>query len=269
MTTTARALPVPASASHDEDAVLRELMARAERAGLDWPQFRSLAGARQYRRLHRWVRRLVPPGARVLDWGCGNGHFAWFLTREGFRVTAFSLEPASQAAWLGHPWERFVAGDPKEPVRLPFGDAEFDAVGSVGVLEHVRETGGDEAASLAEIARMLAPGGVFVCVHFPNRGSWIDARARRTPGRHHHEYRYDRADIAGLVRGAGLELLEVARYGVLPRNSLARLPGPLRHSRAFADVWDALDAALALPFGPIAQNWGFVARRSPRAARGA
>lgn len=251
--------PAAPGAAH-EDAVLRELVARARAARLDWPQFLSLAGARQYRQLHRWVRRYVAPGARVLDWGTGNGHFCWFLTHAGYRATAFSLEPRAQAAWLDEPWERFVPGDPAEPVRLPFGDGEFDAVGSVGVLEHVRETGGREDLSLAEIARVLRPGGVFVCVHFPNRGSWIDALARRA-GRHRHEWRYGRADIARLVRGAGLELLEVQRYGLLPRNSLAHLPAGWRDSRVVADAWDALDAALGAVLGPICQNWGFVARK--------
>jgi SAM-dependent methyltransferase len=247
----------------DEDAVLRALMARADAARLDWPQFRSLAGARQYRQLHRWIRAHVAPGGRVLDWGTGNGHFSFFLTHAGYRATAFSLEPRSQAAWLDEPWERFVAGAAAEPVRLPFEDAAFDAVASVGVLEHVRETGGREDRSLAEIARVLRPGGVFVCVHFPNRGSWIDALARRA-GRHRHEWRYTRADITRLAHGAGLELLAVARYGVLPRNTLARLPRAWRDARALADAWDALDRALAVPLGPIAQNWGFVARRPGR-----
>jgi len=245
----------------DEDAVLRELIARAARAELDWPQFRSLAGARQYRRLHRLVWRHVPAGARVLDWGTGNGHFSFFLRREGYVPVGFALEGASQAAWLGEPYERFVPGDAREPVRLPFPDGAFDAVGSIGVLEHVRETAGDEAASLAEIARVLKPGGVFVCFHFPNATSWIDWAASRVPGRHHHVFRYGRDDIVRLAAGANLELLEVQRYGLLPRNSWAKLPQRLRASRAVADLVDGLDAALGAALSPLCQNWAFVARR--------
>ncbi len=249
---------VPAA---DEDAFLRELIERSERTGTWWPQFRSLAGARQYRTLHELVRRWVPPGARALDWGTGNGHFALFLRRHGCHVTGFSLEPQSLAGWLGEPYDRYVQGDPGEPVRLPFEEGSFDAVGSVGVLEHVRETGGSEAGSLAEIARVLRPGGVFVCVHFPNHGSWIDWMARRSPGKHVHDFRYRRSDIVRLVHDAGLELLQVQRYGCLPRNVLARLPAGLRHARALADAWDGLDAALGAALGPICQNWAFAARR--------
>jgi SAM-dependent methyltransferase len=249
------------ASADDEDRVLHELMDRAERGAMTLPQFRSLAGLRQYRRLHRMARRHLPPGARVLDWGTGYGHFSYFLTRAGYRATGFALEGVSGAAWLGEPYERFVGGDPAEPVRLPFADAEFDAVASVGVLEHVRETGGSEAASLAEIVRVLKPGGVFLCYHFPNRTSWIDFAARRVPGKHHHLHRYDRADIGRLTRAAGLELLETARYGILPRNGLARLPAGLRRARWTADLWDGLDAALGAALGPLCQNLAFVARR--------
>jgi SAM-dependent methyltransferase len=244
---------------HD-DRILRELMDRAERGGMGLPQFGSLAGARQYRRLQRMVRRHLPAGARVLDWGTGFGHFSYFLTRAGYRATGYAIEGVSAAAWLDEPYERFVGGSPTDPVRLPFADAEFDAVASIGVLEHVRETGGDESASLAEIARVMRPGGVFLCYHFPNRTSWIDFVSSRVPGKHHHVHRYGRADIERLTRAAGLELLEVARYGFLPRNGLSRLPAGLRRARWTADLWDALDATLGAGFAPLCQNFAFVAR---------
>jgi len=244
-----------------DERILLELMDRAEQRGMRLPQFGSLAGARQYRRLQRMVRCHLPAGARVLDWGTGFGHFSYFLTRAGYRATGYAIEGVSAAAWLSEPYERFVGGSPADPVRLPFADGEFDAVASVGVLEHVRETGGDESASLAEIVRVLRPGGVFLCYHFPNRTSWIDFASSRVPGKHHHAHRYVRADIERLARVAGLELLEVARYGFLPRNVLNRLPAGLRRARWTADLWDALDAALGAALAPLCQNFAFVARR--------
>ncbi len=249
------------AADRDDERILGELLDRAERDGMRIPQFSSLAGARQYRRLLRMVRRHLPAGARVLDWGTGAGHFAYFLTRAGYRATGYTIEGVSAAAWLGEPYERFVVGSPAEPVRLPFADGEFDAVASIGVLEHVRETGGDESASLVEIARVMRPGGVFLCYHFPNRSSWIDFAASLVPDKHHHVHRYARADIERLVRTAGLELVEAARYGALPRNGLRRLPGGLRRSRVFADLWDGADAVLGAVLGPLSQNLAFVARR--------
>lgn len=224
-------------------------------------QFGSLLSAHQYRALYDQVRRHVPEGAEVLDWGAGNGHFSYFLQRSGYRASGFSLLDGAFVRWLPHPQYAFTQGDPADPVRLPFSDASFDGVASVGVLEHVRETGGNEALSLREIARVLRPGGTFLCYHFPNRWSWIDWVARRVPGKHHHEFRYRRGDIAALAAGAGLTLLGVRRYGLLPRNFGYRLPTVLRRSRTLARFWDGLDSLLAVPFSAFAQNYSFVARK--------
>jgi len=208
----------------------------------------------------------LPEGARVLDWGTGNGHFSYYLQRSGYRASGYSLLDGAFLRWLPDPEYAFLRGDEREPVLLPYADSSFDAVASVGVLEHVRETGGREADSLAEISRVLRPGGVFACYHFPNRSSWIDWAARKVPGKHHHEFRFTRADIASLVEGAGLRLLEVRRYGFLPRNVGHRLPGALRRSRALAEAWDRLDAVLAVPFSALCQNYYFVASKPDRPA---
>ncbi|MCC6348635.1 MAG: class I SAM-dependent methyltransferase [Candidatus Eisenbacteria bacterium] len=243
-------------------AILAELAAHA-RAGMpEMLQFGSLASAHQYLPLHRLWRRNVPAGAEVLDWGAGNGHFSYFLVRGGWRATGFSFMPFLYEPWLPKsPAYRYVPGSESEPVKLPFADASFDAVASIGVLEHVRETGGNEPGSLGEIARVLRPGGVFVCWHFPNRWSWIDSIARHVPGKHRHFWRYTRDDIRGLVAGAGLELLETRRYGVIPRNNAHRLLGPARDAAWAADLWDAVDDALSWPLNAVAQNHCFVARR--------
>jgi hypothetical protein len=102
---------------------------------------------------------------------------------------------------------------------------------------------------------------VFLCHHFPNQTSLIDRIARAVPGKHYHEFRYTRADIGRLAGGSGLTLLEVARYGALPRNGLSRLPRTLRDSAWPADAWDALDTLLETLAGPMCQNWRFAARK--------
>ena len=251
-----------AHADAEDRAILAELAAHT-RAGMpEMLQFGSLASAHQYLALYRLWRGHVPAGAEVLDWGAGNGHFSYFLARAGWRATGFSFMPFSYEPWLpkGAPY-RFVPGSDAEPVRLPFGDEWFDAVASIGVLEHVRETGGNEHRSLAEIARVLKPGGTFVCWHFPNQWSWIDGAARQVPGKHRHRYRYTREDVRRLVAGAGLELVMTRRYGLIPRNTVHRLLGPARDAAWAAGLWDAADAALNVPFNAVAQNHCFVARK--------
>jgi len=246
------------------DRSLRELEERARTPrGAALLAFRSTIGAHQYRRLHAWVLEWVPAGAEVLDWGAGNGHFSHFLQRAGYRVTGFSLGSGDFVPNLPGPEAyRFVAGSPDEPTRLPFPDAHFDAVCSVGVLEHVRETGGDELASLCELRRVLRPGGCVLCFHLPNRRSWIERAARRLPEAHRHDWRFDAAQVSQLVAGAGLQLVRLSAYGLLPRNRAAALPELLRRSLWLARLWDRADEGLGRVAGRWAQNWCFVARRS-------
>ena len=247
-----------------DEVLLQELVAIAGNAGRHGlAQFRTLVAAHQYRGLYDLFRKQVPPHAEVLDWGSGNGHFSYFLLRSGYRVCAFALHDEGFEAWAPAGPYRFVPGDPSDPVKLPFADASFDAVSSVGVLEHVRETGGAESLSLGEIARILRPGGIFVCWHLPNRWSWIEAIARRRPGQHHHAYRFTAREIDTLLREAGLEPRWLGRYGFLPRNVWTRGTGLRRlgQSRWVARAWDALDRLCGRCLPVACQNFGVVARK--------
>jgi SAM-dependent methyltransferase len=146
-------------------------------------------------------------------------------------------------------------------VRLPFPDARFDAVFSVGVLEHVFQIGGDERASMAEIRRILKPGGRFLCFHFPNRRGWIEPVAKATgQAPTLHLRKYGREDVEALTAD-GWRLLESGRYNMLPRNQLCRLPRAICDTEAGTRLIDFADRALS-PLSAFAQNWYFVARKA-------
>ncbi len=244
------------------EAIFRELgeLWRTDGSCADLLQFRRLTTAHQYRRLYRLVEANVPEGAAVLDWGAGNGHVSYGLTRMGYEVSGFSFEDFGLRSHLGAGY-RFAQGTPDDPAGLPFAAGSFDAVMSVGVLEHVRETGGDERASLDEIHRVLRPGGVFLCYHLPNRYSLIEALTRRIPSAHSHRFRYTRGDIETLCARSGFELVAAGRYGALPRNLWHRAPARVGNSRIVAGAWDLLDATLGSLLSPWCQNYYFVARR--------
>ena len=99
-----------------------------------------------------WIPR-VPPGARVMDLGCGMGD----------SVDQFG----SAVEWVGVDLERSPEVDLRvrrdaefhtfDGERLPFDDASFDFVYCKQVLEHVRRP----AVLLADVARVLRPGGVL------------------------------------------------------------------------------------------------------------
>jgi SAM-dependent methyltransferase len=244
------------------DPHFRELsgIQKAPGGAPDLLQFRALVTARQYGPFYDAVARRTRTDDAILDWGCGNGHASWTLTRLGWTsLTGFSFEDFPLRARMPEAF-RFVAADAADPVTLPFPDGHFDAVLSVGVLEHVRETGGTESASLREIRRVLRPGGTFICAHLPGRGSWIEAMTRRIPSAYNHPFLYTGEDIRTMVVEAGMELLEQRRYGMLPRNQWARAPRRLRNARWTANVWDRADALLGWAAPGLAQNHLWVAR---------
>ena len=229
-------------------------------------QFRSLATARQYRWPYAIVQSFQSTGGWLLDWGCGNGHFSQFLFLAGHRVECFAFGASCPlVTWLQreHPdWVHYSEGSEQDPISLPYQDGAFDAVASVGVLEHVRETGGNELASLREIHRLLTPAGLFFCFHFPNRYSWIEGMTFLFPSRFHHTYRYTKRDIRALALAAGFDVLWIRRYNVVPRNILGNLAGRWGSSRAVAAFVDTIDSMLNLILNPFAQNYGFVLRKA-------
>ena len=225
--------------------------------------WRARASAHQYRMLFDLLGTHVPSGSRVLDWGSGAGRFSFALLRLGYDVDGFDfVEPPMRPTLAEIGGDRYRFQLAADPATLPYDADTFDAVTSVGVLEHVRDTGGDELESLAEIKRVLRPGGAFVCVHFPNRWSWIDFAARRVPGAHHHEFRYRPSDIRELMARTGFELVSPIRsYGLLPRNRLVALPDAVSETRAGVRAIDLADRLASAALSPLCQNFAFVARR--------
>ena len=103
---------------------------------------------------YRLCAEHLPPG-RVLDLGCGVGHSYQLLAPR--ETVGVDLAPDALA---GQDRETHVA----DMRRLPFADGSFDSVLSVHSLEHVP----DPERVLAEVQRVLAPGGTAIFVT-PNR----------------------------------------------------------------------------------------------------
>lgn len=227
--------------------------------------FDSLVGIRQYYRLYALLEKYGKTGGSMLDWGCGSGHFSLYLACNSYVTHSFGFSyPALIDDEIRSGTICFRAGSSMEPVHLPYETDYFDAVTSVGVLEHVREFGGDELSSLREIERILRPGGVFLCFHFPNRWSWIEKTAQLL-GRWNHRYRFDRKDIDVLFAQTELEVLECRRYGILPRNILAKVfPNSMLTSVRMANVFDFFDNVFSGPLRPFCQNWMVVARKNEK-----
>jgi len=120
----------------------------------------------------RWRRfmadRLPRDGGHVLDVATGTGLVAEALLARGFRVTGLDQSPgmlaAARARFAGRVELVEASAD-----ALPFPDASFDHLTFTYLLRYVDDPGG----TLAELARVVRPGGTVAMVEFGlPRGIW-------------------------------------------------------------------------------------------------
>jgi len=164
-------------------------------------------------RLQRWlydgrVRRmermlgLTSPG-RVLDIGCGPGLLLRAFQASGWTVHGTELD--ARAARRASERVGVVVGD-ADPAQLPWPESHFDAVVMWHVLEHLREP----HCVLAEVARVLRPGGAFL-IATPNFGC-LEARVCRDKWFHldvpRHLHHFTPAVLTAALSGVGLEIAE-------------------------------------------------------------
>jgi SAM-dependent methyltransferase len=192
-----------------------------------------LRGAAQMLEYIAIADRIAADGpGRILDWGCGFGQVSDLLLARGLDVRAMDYRPSEPAG--RRPLERFphiMVDVTDDPVALPYADESFDAVLSLGVLEHVR----DPDASLHELARVLRPRGTLYVYKLPNRFSYLEWIARRAGLYYHGQYPddvvYDRRSARELLERNGFVVSELRHANMLPLTIdhplAARLSRPL------------------------------------------
>jgi ubiquinone/menaquinone biosynthesis C-methylase UbiE len=132
-----------------------------EETGKQLEELYRLRDAVRRRRLVR-AALAAAPGDRVLDVGCGPGFYCAELAEEvGLDGSIVGLDASTQMLSLAErrceDYEN-VALHQADATTLPVADASFDAAVCVQVLEYVA----DVAAVLAELYRVLRPGGRVV-----------------------------------------------------------------------------------------------------------
>jgi demethylmenaquinone methyltransferase/2-methoxy-6-polyprenyl-1,4-benzoquinol methylase len=177
----------------DRISPVYDVMNRVMTAGLD----------RRWRRLT--VDAVVKPGDRVLDACCGTGDLAIGAQAAGGVVTGLDFSPAMlERARRKSSAITWIEGDVLD---LPFPDASFDAA-TVGF--GIRNVA-DLEAGLAELARVLVPGGRLGCLEITQPHGILRP--------------FFRFWFNGVVPLLGKVLPGGAAYSYLPA-SVRRFPGP-------------------------------------------
>lgn len=219
--------------------------------------------------LERYLPRPADGAGRrleLLDAGCGSGGMTRYLERFG-RVTGIDLAPEAVVLAKQRGLKQLAQSSVSA---IPFRDGAFDVVTSFDVLYHLNVD--DDRLALAEIHRVLRPGGVAL-IRLP-AFDWIRGAHDEVV---HTRHRYTRDELCGKLESVGFlverstyanfllfPLAPVKRYLELRNGSheatdLWRPPGPI--NRLLTDLL----SLEALPARTVGLPWGLsvfaVARR--------
>ena len=162
----------------------------------------------------RFNRLGLTPGDLVLDAGAGFGRHAFEIARLGGRIVALDYaddEVRMTRATFGAmieageiPGDRYIGALRGDATNLPFADHTFDRVVTSEVLEHIQQ----DVSAIAELARVLRPGGTLACTvpsWWPEKINWMlsdEYHAPKSVGGHVRIY--SQTELEAKLRSAGL-----------------------------------------------------------------
>ena len=128
--------------------------------------------------LYRSFDRSRPRSAtRLLEIGCGAGNNLWFAAREGFTVSGVDGSPSAVEFAKKRFADEGLKGDLRvaDFINLPFEDNSFDFVIDRAAL--TCSTFSDARKTIAEVRRVLVPGGKFYFTPYSDRhGSYVSGK---------------------------------------------------------------------------------------------
>ena len=223
---------------------------------------------------YRWMRRLVAlvarplAGQRVVDAGCGTGWVGIEAARLGATLSVFDGSPAmieiarANAAQVGVEVDARVGFVEQAPFERP-----FDVVLNSGVISFAP----DPSVYLAELDRLVAPGGLLVIGDMNPLSRGFRRRRRVRP-------LLPTRELSGLPRQRVAELL-VARGYRLEAARYYQLTSPVPQLMALSErragglgcgallllnrAASALDAAVGSPAAGSFDSWILRARKRP------
>jgi len=161
----------------------------------------------------RRLSSFLHAGASILDIGCGNGKFLWYMTQLGdYKIHGIELPGNSALRAAKIPGIQLNIGRIQADL---FSAASFDAVSLFHVFEHLEEP----RETLDIIDKILKPGGILM-MSFPNinslqsgifKGKWLHLDPPR------HLFFFRPADIGRIMEDKGYDIKRI-RYASLEQN---------------------------------------------------
>lgn len=115
----------------------------------------------------------VQPAPSVLDVGFGAGRHIVYLAKMGY--STYGIDISQRGLDCTHRWlsDEGLAADLRlaDMTSLPFDDGFFGAALSIGVITHAPLE--EVRRALAEMARVLRPGGLFLCTFISTESSLL------------------------------------------------------------------------------------------------
>jgi ubiquinone/menaquinone biosynthesis C-methylase UbiE len=152
--------------------------------------------------------RYIPTGGSVLDVGCGNGYFTYYLEQLGPTV---GLDYS--AAMLGqNPASNRVQGS---ALTLPFSDASFDVVLCSNLLHHL-------AHPVQAVVEMRRVSKRHVVLSEPNRNNPLMLALGLLKAEERESLRFTPAYLRFLAREAELAVIDCQCLGLVTPNRMPR-----------------------------------------------
>jgi SAM-dependent methyltransferase len=179
------------------------------------------------------IKSKFPPGADILEIGCGLGWASGLFNSLGFKVLSVDVsERTVEEAKRRYPQADFAVANAEDFVQ----PAAYDAILAFEVIEHLK----DHKKAVENWKKSLRPGG-WLFLSTPNRYYSADNPAKaRNP---HHLREFSPAELTGLfpgckLRGINLTIFRESRWRSLPVRALfyaaAAICAPFEKENAYA-----------------------------------
>lgn len=174
----------------------------------------------------------LPPGARLLELGCGTGHNLAMLGEFG-AVDALELDDQARAIAEQRLGRTVMRAPLPELAGVP--NRHYDLIGAFDVIEHIA----DDSAAIAAIAAKLKPAGKLVMTVPAHPWMWSAHDVVN-----HHQRRYSKTALKRLIEHSPLKLERIGYFNSLlfPLAVAERMASKLRGKD---------DADLTLPAAPL------------------